>query len=988
MWRIRKVLERNTIARKLVHRFPFLKTAAWTWARRVRSLQQRFRGFRPRVAVRVVRRGRRSFVRSLSARPDLCQRIESILSIDWYDNQHSGLWGFRVSSSTYLSKSLFWEHDPTPLFDSGWYRETYGIPLKRVCLIDYLERGHIEGREPSPYFNSEWYRSQVPELSISPLEHYITEGRLNLVSPHPLFDPHWYADQCVDFRDSHLYDLEHYVTVGSGAGKSPSPLFWPNLYRQSNPDAHRLGVEPLYHYLRWGHRQGAQGSPFVESAHYVSQYRDDSLLDKWDPVSHFTHCGVDEGMTPSSDPLANHMAPALVKRARRSRRFIRVMEPSGSPACDWKLRAAEVSLEMSERPRVSVIIPTLNRAHDVIRCTESIAASGDTSALEVVVVDDASNSEHRGLIASIKGITLISLTENHGFAGAVEAGVAASSGEFLMLLNNDTEVLPNWLDSLVGDFEAHPEVGIVGSMILQGDMTIQEVGAVVWSDGSAAHFGRGASPMERFARRRRPVDYLSGASLLIRRQLWEQIGGFDPQFAPAYYEDTDLCFAARREGYEVWVNPGSIVVHRESSSYGRNLIDGKRRQFINRPLFAEKWAEELRSALDPPNQYLLWDTLAYGDRRLTNNVLVLDYHPVDPSRDAGSVRMNEILRALVDRGNVVHFMSMNWQDRWKWEDEISRYGVNVLRYTADLDRFLDNHRDRLRFVLVSRPECYEIAEKSLERFVPEVPVIYDMVDAHGLRLERKARLTHSDSDFKSARRNRNLEKRYIEKADLTIAVSHEEEQYARELSGTDVETMTLGLVHRSVDIRDIEASRRSGIVFVGGFRHDPNIDAVRWFVHEILPIVVAERPEIRLTVIGAFPPPEILDLRGPHVDVLGWVEDLGPIYRQARVAIAPLRYGAGVKGKVGEALSHGVPVVTTSIGAEGFGISPEQGCLIADSTHAFADHVVRLLEDDSLWLKLSVSGHERINQVMGVAALHLSLDELDRQVRLIEDGAR
>jgi GT2 family glycosyltransferase len=632
---------------------------------------------------------------------------------------------------------------------------------------------------------------------------------------------------------------------------------------------------------------------------------------------------------------------------------------------------------MSERPRVSVIIPTLNRAHDVIRCIESIASSGDTSAVEVVVVDDASNSEHRELMALINGITLISLTDNQGFAGAVEAGVAASSGEFLMLLNNDTEVLPNWLDSLVGDFDVHPEVGIVGSMILQGDMTVQEVGAVVWSDGSAAHFGRGASPMERFTRRRRPVDYCSGASLLIRRQLWEQIGGFDPQFAPAYYEDTDLCFAARREGYEVWVNPNSIVVHQESSSYGRGSLDGKRRQLNNRPLFAAKWAEELRSALDPPSHYPQWDTLAYGDRRLTNNVLVLDYHPVDPSRDAGSVRMNEILRALVDRGNVVHFMSMNWQDRWKWEDEISRYGVNVLRYTADLGRFLDNHRDRLRFVLVSRPECYEIAEKSLERFVPEVPVIYDMVDAHGLRLDRKAQLSGSRSDFEAARRNRHLEKRYIEKADLTIAVSHEEEQYARQLSGTGVKTMTLSLVHRSVEIKNIELSRRSGIIFVGGFRHDPNIDAVAWFTSEVFPIILEKRPHEKLTIVGSHPPEEIEKLSGPNIDVVGWVEDLTPVYERVRISVAPLRYGAGVKGKVGESLAFGVPVVTTSVGAEGMNLQPDHEILVADSPNRFADHVARLLSDDDLWEALSVNGRARVDELMGAEALHKRLDELD-----------
>lgn len=275
-----------------------------------------------------------------------------------------------------------------------------------------------------------------------------------------------------------------------------------------------------------------------------------------------------------------------------------------------------ICLNRNPTPRISVIIPTFNRSQDVVRCIESIARSGDNTEMEVILVDDGSHDSHREVFRLIQGIRVVTCSDNQGFAHAIEVGVAASSAEYVMFLNNDTEVLPNWVDALVEVLDNQGSVGAVGSLILHADLTVQEVGGLVWRDGSASHIGRGLSPLEPCSRRTRKVDYCSAASLVVRRQLWDTIGGFDSRFAPAYYEDTDLCFSVARQGFEVLVNPESMVVHKESASYGRDSSGQSARQEMNRPKFASKWKSVLSKKPEPPRpepDWRAWDD-CFGDK--------------------------------------------------------------------------------------------------------------------------------------------------------------------------------------------------------------------------------------------------------------------------------------------------------------------------------------------------------------------------------------
>jgi glycosyltransferase involved in cell wall biosynthesis len=232
---------------------------------------------------------------------------------------------------------------------------------------------------------------------------------------------------------------------------------------------------------------------------------------------------------------------------------------------------------------------------------------------------------------------------------------------------------------------------------------------------------------------------------------------------------------------------------------------------------------------------------------------------------------------------------------------------------------------------------------------PKARIVYDMVDFHASRMEREAALTGDTRLAAQAAEMKQLEVSLANAADVTIAISADEKKAVLDLA-------PLAVVEILPNIFEMPATPppgpqgRHGVLFVGGFWHKPNADGVAWFIKEIWPLVLAEAPDCRFFVVGSNPGREVFAMgKAPNVEVLGFVPDLGPLYDSARVCVAPLRFGAGVKGKVGQSMAHGLPVVATSVGAEGMQLQDGEHLLIADEPEAFAHHVLRLLQDDELW---------------------------------------
>jgi GT2 family glycosyltransferase/glycosyltransferase involved in cell wall biosynthesis/SAM-dependent methyltransferase len=644
-----------------------------------------------------------------------------------------------------------------------------------------------------------------------------------------------------------------------------------------------------------------------------------------------------------------------------------------------------VAVTTSDHPIVSVVIPVYGHWEYTRRCLESIELALPSTPFEVIVVDDASVDDSADRIAGCAGVRLVRNPRNLGFVSSCNRGAAQARGELIMFLNNDTEVRPGWLDKLVEIVEDRDDVGLVGSKLVYPDGRLQECGGIIWADGTGWNYGRNELANEPWFQTVREVDYCSGAALLIRRDLFERVGGFDQRYAPAYYEDTDLAFAVRAAGYRTVVQPASVVVHHEGVSNGTDVASGiKRHQELNRQVFVDKWADELADHLPEASVRNVWlgrQRTAAGHRG--GIVLVADHQVPRTDEDSGSVRMNRLLELLVELGERVVFFPLNHAIPDKYTVPLHDRGVTVVAGEGHQLAFLRDAGPSLRLAVLSRPHVAWQLLEQIRGAAPDCRIAYDTVDLHFLRLDRQAELASAAGDEDEAaslrRRSgvlRELELGLVRSTDVTLTVSEVE----RDLLGglePSANVEVLSNVHL-VDGVEAVPNGRSGVLFVGSFNHVPNQDAAKWLATEIMPLVRRSRPDAVAHIVGSNPPDEILTLAGEGVEVHGWVPELDPVYRDARVVVAPLRFGAGVKGKVGEALACGVPVVATSLAAEGMHLEHGESVLIGETARELADHLVTLLDDDKVWTGLSEQGKLAVGRQFGPQEARRTLESLLR----------
>ena len=628
-----------------------------------------------------------------------------------------------------------------------------------------------------------------------------------------------------------------------------------------------------------------------------------------------------------------------------------------------------------QHPRASVVIPVHNQLDHTLHCLESLTTSGDTTPFEVIVVDDHSTDATPAVLARIENVRVLANPVNRGFVATCNRGIEAARGEYVVLLNNDTVVYPGCIDALVSTADADPAIGVVGARLVYPDGTLQEAGGIVWSDGNAWNYGKGADPHASPYCHVRDVDYCSAACLLVRTDLLTELGGLDLRFSPAYYEDVDLAFAARAKGYRVVYQPSAAVVHFEGASHGTDLSQGlKRHQTVNRLTFEAKWRRDLQA--QQPNDPT--QLLRARDARTGRRALIVDHTVPTHDLDAGSLRMMALVSMLVDLGFVVTFVPGNLCAMQPYTAELQQMGVEVLYGAVDVPAHVEALGPYLQLCILSRPHVALQTILLVRKHAPQATIIYDTVDLHFLREMRQADL-QGDEDLRGvARVTRELELALVRASDATLTVTDTERTILRELV-PDARIFVIPTVHDGGGAGTPFDARRD-LLFVGNFQHPPNVDAVFYLVREIMPLLRRRLPATRLLVAGSHATPDILALACDDVDVLGWVPDLGPLYDQARVFLAPLRFGAGMRGKLGESMSHGLPVVTSSLGGEGMGLVPGQHALVADTPDAFAAVVARLYDDGVLWSTIAACARDLVALRYSSAAVNerlcLALTEL------------
>ncbi|WP_295404756.1 glycosyltransferase [uncultured Thiocystis sp.] len=678
--------------------------------------------------------------------------------------------------------------------------------------------------------------------------------------------------------------------------------------------------------------------------------------------------------------LRTEGASVLLRKLKRRLRTTAFAVPGPPALLSFQEPFQPVTLPATEAPVASVVIPVHNQFHFTHHCLAALARAGAAAAFEIIVVDDCSTDGTAARLADYPGLRLIRNDENLGFVGACNRGARLARGEFIVFLNNDTQVQAGWLDALIETFRETKDAGIVGSRLLYPDGRQQEAGGILFDDGSAWNYGHLDDPNKPEYSYRRAVDYCSGAALAIAGALFRQLDGFDRAFAPAYYEDTDLAFRVRAAGFQVYYQPLSVVIHFEGITAGRDEqaeTGLKRFQRIHAETFRQRWQRELATfgQRDDVATPLGASALEQArERNVRQRVLVVDNYMVTPDRESGSLRMVNLFRILQGLGYKVTFAAANLEAPQPYVADLQRRGIEVLYrpYVRTLARHLAEHGGIYDLVILSRADAAAALMAAARRHCPRARILFDTVDLHFLREQRLAQLHGGRGIRQVAATRKRQELALMRQASLTLVVS-EAERDLLAVEAPDLAVHVVSNIHRIHGCARPMDERR-GLLFIGAFAHPPNTDAILFFCREVMPRLRARIPDLALQVIGADPPAEVLACAGNGVEILGYVPDVDPYFAHCRLSVAPLRYGAGVKGKINQSLAHGLPVVATTMAVEGMHLVHGESVLVADDAPAFAAAVERLYTDAQLWQRLSDGGLE-------VMERHFSFSAAERAVR-------
>jgi O-antigen biosynthesis protein len=624
---------------------------------------------------------------------------------------------------------------------------------------------------------------------------------------------------------------------------------------------------------------------------------------------------------------------------------------------------ATLDFPQIDNPEISVLLVLFNRAELTLACLRSLVEN-HFERIEVVIADNNSQDETPLLLDRLRGVRIIRNAENRHFLLAINQIAKEARGDYLLILNNDAQVLPGTLHSALNTMRTTRDIGAVGGRIILLDGTLQESGSIIWRDGSCLGYGRGDNPFAPMYMFRRDVDYCSAAFLLTPRQVWEGLGGFDEKFKPAYYEETDYCMRLWERRLRVVYEPNAILLHYEFAS-SDSVSDATDLHREHQRIFAERHQDMLATHSDPDVNSILPARMKHQGKR---RVLFIDDRVPHTWLGSGFPRARAILLALLQQDCFVTFYPLSefTEDWTSVYSDMPREIEFMIGYGPPLlEPFLRNRRSYYDTIFISRPHNMKILKSVFDahpHWFDQVNVIYDAEAIFATREVTFRQMNGTPLMPEEVDALFRAEVDLASEADCVIAVSETDaENFLKH--GTD----NVRIVGHSIAVSPTSRSfdQRKGFLFVGAIHDEvsPNGDSVIWFLESILPqIEAALGGDIPFMIAGINNSQRVKELATSSVKILGRVADLTDLYDSARVFIAPTRYAAGIPHKIHEAAARGVPVVATQLLATQLGWEDGNVLLVGNDADSFARKCIDLHENRGLWEKLRGAAIERIQK--------------------------
>ena len=619
-----------------------------------------------------------------------------------------------------------------------------------------------------------------------------------------------------------------------------------------------------------------------------------------------------------------------------------------------------ISENKKKKIKISIIInDDLNLIKNTGECLVSVFSNSWKYGYEIFYMSKNPISNYAN-----SGVKYIKKNTEECNNTQIKKAIDTANGEYIFLMNSGVRLLNGCLDVIADILDQNDDIGVVCGKVIREDGLLDEAGSIIFSNGIIKKFGNQKSINNYEYNYSRNIDVASPSYLALRKKDFLKLKDLDMKYQSIDYSILDLEFNMRYFlNKRIFFNQHSIVVKKEGRSLNAYNEDKNR--------FYKKWSRELKRDYHKVGTSELLAS-RHGRKR---KLLIVDSIVPERDHDAGSLRMYQIIKSAMNLNYDVTLFPDSLVASQPYTGEYQKMGVEVVYGgSASLDIFYSNRINYYDDIILSRPN---VAIKHLmycKLYEQNAKLIYDTVDLHYLRIKGQGEKEKNKLLLQESKDWEKLEKYLMLNTDKTLVVSYTEKKLL-ESSKIDANICILSVINPiPYNLQKKEYGQRKGLMFIGDYSRDPNRSAVEWFVKEIMPIIKKQIPDIKLTLIGNNKN-YIEYLESPNVSIKGYVENTASYFNNARLFVCPLLYGAGVKGKIAESISYGLPVISTSVGTEGMHLVNGLSCIEADSSEDFAKKVIETYNNEQLWNIIQKGGNKIYEKYFSEEAGKVALKE-------------